>query len=46
MENVIVNSLSQVENLEIIKEMVKTTPNDADLGKIVRDFITTLETKI
>lgn len=46
MGNVILETLLQVENLEIIKEMVKTTPNDTDLGKLVRDFITTLDTKM
>jgi len=45
MENIIFESLVRAENFEIIKEMTKTTPNDAELGRLIRKWVVILESK-
>lgn len=45
MINFIVELCVKQETLKIIKEMVKTTPNDADLGSLIRRFVNVLESK-
>ena len=45
MKDIIFNQLVLMEDLAIIKEMVKTTPNDAELGRLIRAFAVILESK-
>jgi len=45
MKDIIFKELVLMEDLAIIKEMVKTTPNDAELGRLIREWVVILESK-